>query len=233
MPHRSAPRRAAAALARVRRRRRRARRAVRRAERGGAAPRAPGRRARGAALRIPHERYTLPNGLVVILARDPSAPVVAVDLWYHVGSKNELPGRTGFAHMFEHVMFTGSGHVPYGVHDRLTMGVGGSNNGSTGNDRTNYYETVPANYLETALWLEADRMGFLLDKLDSAKFAAQRDVVQNERRQGVDNVPYGRVGEIWRRSFCTTSRWAANLAESSLSSRKPMRSASSHSAVSR
>ena len=149
-----------------------------------------------AALSVPHERYTLPNGLTVLLAPDSAAPTVAVDVWYHVGSKNEAPGRTGFAHLFEHVMFTGSGHVPYGVHDRLTMGVGGSNNGSTSNDRTNYYEVVPSNYLQTALWLEADRMGWLLDELDSAKFVAQRDIVQNERRQGVDNVPYGLVGEI-------------------------------------
>ncbi|MEJ7813186.1 MAG: pitrilysin family protein [Gemmatimonadaceae bacterium] len=145
---------------------------------------------------IPHERMTLRNGLNVILAPDHSTPEVAVDVWYHVGSKNEVAGRTGFAHMFEHVMFTGSGNVAYGLHDRLTEGVGGSNNGSTNNDRTNYYEVVPSNYLESALWLEADRMGFLLDKLDSAKFAAQRDIVQNERRQGIDNQPYGRVGEI-------------------------------------
>ena len=148
------------------------------------------------AIRIPFERMTLPNGLTVLLAPDHSTPQVTVDVWYHVGSKNEVPGRTGFAHMFEHVMFTGSGHIPYGVHDRLTGGVGGSNNGQTTEDRTNYYENVPANYLETALWLEADRMGFLLDKLDSAKFAAQRDIVQNERRQGIDNQPYGRAGEI-------------------------------------
>ena len=147
-------------------------------------------------IRIPHERFTLPNGLTALLAVDRSTPTVAVDVWYHVGSKNEVAGRTGFAHLFEHVMFTGSGNIAYGVHDRLTMGVGGSNNGSTSSDRTNYYEVVPANYLETALWLEADRMGFLLDALDSAKFVAQRDIVQNERRQGVDNVPYGRVGEI-------------------------------------
>ena len=147
-------------------------------------------------INIPFEHYTLPNGLKVILAPDRSTPTVTVDVWYHVGSKNEVPGRTGFAHMFEHVMFTGSGNVAYGLHDRLTEGVGGNNNGSTSNDRTNYYENVPANYLETALWLESDRMGFLLDKLDSAKFVAQRDIVQNERRQGVDNQPYGRAGEI-------------------------------------
>jgi zinc protease len=148
------------------------------------------------AINIPYEHLTLANGLQVILAPDHSVPQVAVNVWYHVGSKNEVPGHTGFAHMFEHVMFTGSGHVPYGMHDRLTEGVGGSNNGSTTNDRTNYYEVVPSNYLESALWLESDRMGFLLDKLDDAKFRAQRDIVQNERRQGVDNQPYGRSFEL-------------------------------------
>ena len=148
------------------------------------------------AVRIPFEHYKLANGLNVILSQDHTTPTVAVDVWYHVGSKNEVPGRTGFAHMFEHVMFTGSLNVPYGMHDRMTEGVGGSNNGSTSNDRTNYYETIPSNYLETALWMEADRMGFLLDKLDSAKFVAQRDIVQNERRQGTDNQPYGRAFEI-------------------------------------
>ena len=150
----------------------------------------------GAALSIPFEQYRLPNGLRVILSRNQNTPTVAVNLWYHVGSKNEEKGRTGFAHLFEHVMFTGSGNIPYGVHDRLTTGVGGDNNGTTDNDRTLYYETVPSNYLETALWLEADRMGFLLDALDIAKLNAQRDIVKNERRQRIDNVPYGRVGEI-------------------------------------
>lgn len=147
-------------------------------------------------LKIPFETYKLSNGLTVILSEDHTTPTVAVDVWYHVGSKNEMPGRTGFAHLFEHVMFTGSGHVPYGLHDKLTEGVGGGNNGSTSNDRTNYYETIPSNYLETALWLESDRMGFLLDKLDIAKLNAQRDVVKNERRQSYDNQPYGRVSEI-------------------------------------
>ena len=164
-----------------------------------AAPASAGAQARPAstsAINIPFERYVLPNGLTVILSEDHSVPRVAVDVWYHVGSKNEKPGRTGFAHMFEHVMFTGSGNVAYGLHDRYTEGVGGFNNGSTNNDRTNYYEEVPSNYLETALWMEADRMGFLLDKLDEAKFVAQRDIVQNERRQGVDNQPYGRSFEI-------------------------------------
>jgi len=150
----------------------------------------------GATIRIPHETYTLPNGLTVILSADHTTPTVAVNVWYHVGSKNELPGRTGFAHLFEHVMFTGSGHVPYGTHDQLTEGVGGENNGTTSNDRTTYYETVPSNYLEDQLWLESDRMGFLLDTLDLAKLNAQRDIVKNERRQSMDNQPYGRVDEI-------------------------------------
>ena len=148
-------------------------------------------------IKIPFETYKLPNGLTVILSQDKTTPTVAVNVWYYVGSKNEMPGRTGFAHLFEHVMFTGSGHVPYGLHDKLTEGVGGGNNGTTNNDRTNYFETIPSNYLETALWLESDRMGFLLDKLDLAKLNAQRDIVKNERRQGVDNQPYGRVSEIF------------------------------------
>ncbi len=151
-------------------------------------------------IKIPFESYTLPNGLRVILSTDRTTPTVAVNVWYHVGSKNEKPGRTGFAHLFEHVMFTGSGNVPYGLHDKLTEGVGGSNNGTTSNDRTTYYETQPSNYLETALWLESDRMGFLLDALDLAKLNAQRDIVKNERRQGMDNQPYGRVPEILSRA---------------------------------
>jgi zinc protease len=160
----------------------------------------PGLRARAAqqtdALNIPFEQYTLPNGLTVILSVDRSTPTVAVNVTYHVGSKNEQPGRTGFAHLFEHVMFTGSGHVPYGLHDKLTEGVGGGNNGTTNNDETIYYETVPSNYLESTLWLESDRMGFLLDTLDRAKLDAQREIVKNERRQRIDNQPYGRAGEI-------------------------------------
>ena len=147
-------------------------------------------------IKIPFETFTLANGLTSILSVDKSTPTVTVSVWYHVGSKNETAGRTGFAHLFEHVMFTGSGHAKYGEHDRLTNGVGGSNNGTTDNDRTFYYETVPSNYLESSLWLEADRMGFLLDTLDLAKLNAQRDIVKNERRQGVDNVPYGRATEI-------------------------------------
>jgi zinc protease len=162
-----------------------------------AAPQTPVRPAVGGnVFNIPITRYSLPNGLTVILSVDRTTPTVAVDVWYHVGSKHEAPGRTGFAHLFEHVMFTGSGHVPYGLHDKLTEGVGGSNNGTTSNDRTRYYETVPSNYLETALWLESDRMGFLLQTLDLDKLNAQRDIVKNERRQRVDNQPYGRAFEI-------------------------------------
>jgi zinc protease len=164
---------------------------------GGVAAQAPATSpGKFSALNIPFEQYTLPNGLRVILSQDRTIPTVTVNVWYHVGSKNEEKGRTGFAHLFEHVMFTGSGNIPYGVHDQLTNGVGGNNNGTTDNDRTLYYETVPSNYLETALWLESDRMGFLLDALDIAKLNAQRDIVKNERRERVDNVPYGRVGEI-------------------------------------
>src|SRR5436190_16403172 len=147
-------------------------------------------------LRLPFETYTLPNGLTVILSPDKTTPTVAVNVWYKVGSKNETVGRTGFAHLFEHVMFTGSGHIPYGIHDKLTEGVGGSNNGTTSNDRTTYFETVPSNYLEDALWLESDRMGFLLDTLDIAKLNAQRDIVKNERRQSYENQPYGLADEI-------------------------------------
>lgn len=148
------------------------------------------------AINIPFEKYTLKNGLSVVLSEDHSTPTVAVEVIYHVGSKNETPGHTGFAHMFEHVMFTGSGHVPYGMHDRFTEGVGGSNNGQTFYDWTRYWETDPSNYLETTLWLESDRMGFLLDSLDETKFKAQRDIVKNERRQSNDNQPYARDGEV-------------------------------------
>src|SRR5436309_2945217 len=143
------------------------------------------KRPASSAIKIPFETYTLPNGLTVILSPDHTTPTVAVDVWYHVGSKNEARGRTGFAHLFEHVMFTGSGHVPYGMQDKLTEGVGGSNNGTTSNGRQTYFETVPSNYLESAIWIESDRMGYLLDALDSKKLDAQREVVKNERRQSV------------------------------------------------
>ncbi len=146
--------------------------------------------------KLPVERYVLPNGLTVILSPDHSAHVAAVDIWYHVGSKNELPGRTGFAHLFEHVMFQGSQHIPYGVHFKTVENAGGNLNGSTWNDRTNYFETLPSNELATALWLESDRMGYLLPALDQAKLDAQREVVKNERRERVDNVPYGSEDEV-------------------------------------
>ncbi|MBX6331541.1 MAG: insulinase family protein [Gemmatimonadaceae bacterium] len=150
---------------------------------------------------IPVERYALPNGLTVLLSPDHSSSVVTVDVWYHVGSKNETPGRTGFAHLFEHMMFQGSAHIPYGVHPKTIESVGGVLNGSTQDDRTNYYETVPSNQLATALWLESDRMGFLLPALDQRKLDAQRDVVKNERRQRVDNQPFGAADEAIRRAL--------------------------------
>jgi zinc protease len=146
--------------------------------------------------KIRYEKYTLPNGLEVILHEDHSTPIVAVNTWYHVGSGDEKLGRTGFAHLFEHIMFMGSEHVPTGVFDKELEAAGGDNNGSTTEDRTNYYETVPSNALALALWLDADRMGFLLPTMDISKLDLQRDVVKNERRERVDNVPYGRADEI-------------------------------------
>ena len=142
------------------------------------------------------EKYTLPNGLEVILSEDRRLPLVAVNLWYHVGPANEDPGRTGFAHLFEHMMFQGSKHVPGDTHFRSLEGAGASDlNGTTDFDRTNYFETLPANQLELALWLESDRMGYLLDQVDQANLSNQQDVVRNERRQSVENQPYGIVEE--------------------------------------
>jgi zinc protease len=145
--------------------------------------------------KIQFEKYTLPNGLEVILHEDHSTPIVTVDTWYHVGSGDEQIGRTGFAHLFEHIMFMGSQNVPVGALDQLLEAAGADINGSTTEDRTNYYETLPSNALALALWLDADRMGFLLPTMDLAKLDLQRDVVKNERRQRVDNVPYGRADE--------------------------------------
>jgi zinc protease len=142
-----------------------------------------------------HEKYTLDNGLEVILHQDRSVPLVAVEMLYKVGSADEQKGRTGFAHLFEHVMFMGSQNVPVGAFDQWLEAAGANNNGSTNNDRTNYYEWMPSNALPLALWLEADRMGRLLPTMDQQKLDVQRDVVKNERRQRVDNVPYGRAGE--------------------------------------
>ena len=142
---------------------------------------------------IAFEKYTLSNGLDVILHQDRALPLVAVNVWYHVGSKDEEPGKTGFAHLFEHVMFEGSKHHN-SSHFEPLQEVGANLNGSTSTDRTNYWENVPSNYLELALWLEADRMGFLLEALDQRKFDVQRDVVKNERRQSYENRPYGMAG---------------------------------------
>ena len=149
--------------------------------------------AQGQPLSVPYTQFKLPNGLNVILHRDASVPVVSVNIWYHVGSGNERPGRTGFAHLFEHVMFEGSMHVPEGSFDNWLEAAGGDNNGSTTTDRTNYYEDLPANALELALFLESDRMGFLLDDKAPDKINGQRDVVKNEKRQSVDNQPYGQA----------------------------------------
>jgi zinc protease len=141
------------------------------------------------------ERHRLANGLKVILHPDRSLPLVAVNLWYHVGSKNERPGRTGFAHLFEHMLFQGSQHVETNAHFRHLQQVGGVANGSTWYDRTNYYETLPAEHLDLGLWLESDRMGFLLPAITPENLETQRDVVMNERRQRVENQPYGRANE--------------------------------------
>ena len=144
-------------------------------------------------LSVPYTMFRLPNGLTVIVHEDHSAPVAAVNCWYHVGSGRETPGRTGFAHLFEHLMFEGSKNVPEGAFDRWLEGVGGENNGSTNEDRTNYFEVVPGNAVELPLFLESDRMGFLLDSMTPTTIDGQRDVVKNERRFRVENKPYGKV----------------------------------------
>jgi len=142
-------------------------------------------------MKIPLETYTLPNGLRVVLSEDHATPIVAVNLWYHVGSANEREGRTGFAHLFEHMLFQGSAQVGANEHFELIQRAGGTLNGSTWLDRTNYYETLPSHQLELALWLEADRMARLLPAMTQEKLDTQRDVVMNERRWSVDNQPYG------------------------------------------
>ena len=136
------------------------------------------------------DKFTLSNGLDVILHQDNSLPLAAVNIWYHVGSKDEVPGKTGYAHLFEHLMFEGSKHHNSSHFDPILQ-VGGNLNGSTTPDRTNYWENLPSNYLELALWLESDRMGYLLDALDQERLDIQRDVVKNERRQSYENRPYG------------------------------------------
>lgn len=159
------------------------------------------------------EKYKLKNGLEVILAEDHRLPLVAVNLWYHVGPANERPGRTGFAHLFEHMMFQGSKHIGDDAHFKILEGAGASDiNGTTDFDRTNYFETLPSNQLELALWLESDRMGFLLDTLDQSKLANQRDVVRNERRQSVENQPYGLVNEeLFHQLFPKTHPYYASV----------------------
>ena len=161
---------------------------------GGAMPsaQAPGEPG-PAGLTVPYTQFTLANGLHVILHQDKTVPVAAVNVWYHVGSGREKPGRTGFAHLFEHVMFEGSEHVAEGNFDGWLEAAGGNNNGSTSEDRTNYITDVPSNALELALFLESDRMGYLLPTLTQSKLDGQRDVVKNEKRQRVDNAPYGQA----------------------------------------
>jgi zinc protease len=151
-------------------------------------------------IEIKYSQFTLPNGLNVILHEDHSVPIVTVNMWYRVGSAREKTGRTGFAHLFEHLMFMGSGHVKYGEFDQWLEAAGGDNNASTGNDRTNYYINVPSTSLELALYLESDRLGYLLDAMTPKTVDAQRDVVKNERRQSYENQPYGmadvEIGEM-------------------------------------
>jgi len=142
-------------------------------------------------LSLPAQTRTLPNGLIVIISPDHSAPGVAVDLRFHVGSKDEEPGRTGFAHLFEHLMFMGARHVPYPKFDTLMEAAGGVNNAFTNNDVTNYYEEGPKNLLETFLWMEGDRLATLGLAMTQEKLETQRKVVLNERRQSYENRPYG------------------------------------------
>jgi len=145
---------------------------------------------------IPYQQFKLPNGLNVILSEDHTAPVVGVDILYNVGSKDEKPGRTGFAHLYEHLMFQGTEHLPKGEADRLIEAAGGSANGATSTDRTEYWEQVPANALEQMLFVESDRMGYLLPTLDQTKLDNQREVVRNERRQNYEMQPYGTAWKV-------------------------------------
>ncbi|GAA4020214.1 pitrilysin family protein [Actimicrobium antarcticum] len=162
---------------------------------------------------VPFEKYTLPNGLDVILVENHRLPLTAVNLWYHVGPANEAPGLTGFAHLFEHMMFAASKHVPRGMADKLLEGAGATDsNGSTDFDRTNYFDTVPSNQLELALWVHADRMGYLLDVLDQTALTNQIDVVRNERRQSTENTPYGIVEEaLFHQLFPKTHPYYASI----------------------
>ncbi len=162
---------------------------------GGCKPKA------GTELSLPFEKYELANGLNVILHQDKSDPIVAVAIYYHVGSNREVPGRTGFAHLFEHMMFQQSENVPEDQYFKLIQGAGGTLNGSTNQDRTNYYETVPKNALEMVLWMESDRMGYLTNTITQQAFAIQQNVVQNEKRQNYDNRPYGHQSTVMARAM--------------------------------
>jgi len=154
---------------------------------------ARGQEGGGPDVHVGYTQFTLENGLTFLVHTDRSLPIASVNVWYHVGSANEKPGRTGFAHLFEHIMFEGSANVAEGDFDNLLEGAGATNNGSTTNDRTNYYEDLPSNAVELALWLEADRMGWLLNTMTQTKLDLQRDIVKNERRQSYENRPYGQA----------------------------------------
>jgi zinc protease len=173
----------------------------------------PGAPPAAAAPKLAIEKYTLPNGLEVILVEDRKLPLVAVNIWYHVGPANEAPGLTGFAHLFEHMMFAATKHAPRGLVDKLFEGAGATDsNGSTDFDRTNYYDTLPSNQLELALWAHADRMGYLLDVLDQKALTNQQDVVRNERRESVENQPYGIVEEaLFQNLFPKAHPYHANI----------------------
>ncbi len=147
-------------------------------------------------IKVDYTRVVLPNGLNVLLHEDHTTPMISVNMWYHVGSGNEKPGRTGFAHLFEHLMFEGSKNVPEGKFDEWLEAVGGNNNGSTNTDRTNYWENAPGNALELVLFIDSDRMFYLPDAMTQEKLDGQREVVKNERRQSYENQPYGLAWEI-------------------------------------
>jgi zinc protease len=180
---------------------------------GGTARAANKEAAKPPQVKLEFEKYTLPNGLEVILHEDHQLPLIAVNIWYHTGPANERAGQTGFAHLFEHLMFQASGHVPEDTYFKYLEAAGASFvNGSTDFDRTNYLEDVPSNQLELALWLESDRMGFLLDRVTEASFANQQDVVRNERRQSVENAPYGLVEEeLYHQLFPKTHPYYASV----------------------
>ena len=162
---------------------------------------------KGDELVIPYSKYVLPNGLTIVVHEDHSDPIVYVDATYHVGSAREEIGKSGFAHFFEHMMFEGSDHVAKGEHFKVVTDAGGTLNGSTNTDRTNYFETVPSNQLEKMIWLEADRMGYLLDAVTQEKFENQRSTVKNERGQNYDNRPYGLTGEFTSKKLQTAAGW--------------------------